>query len=247
MFDKLILAIIVLMAPFAAMGESHPSGGHAAAEAGNAGTGRTYLREILAQQDVYRAGKNAVFFRKLAKGQKPRATVVTCSDSRVHSNMWDLTPEGDMFVIRNIGNQLVTSMGSVQYGVDHLNSSLLLIIGHARCGAIAAASSDYSDLEPAIKKELDTIAIEPGKASIYSVRANVNNQVRAAVNTWRDKVASGELLVVGAVYDFANDMRKGAGKLNVININDEDDPAKLRNMEATRPAAAAAHKAPASH
>jgi len=156
--------------------------------------------------------------------------VVTCSDSRVHTNMLDKTPEGDLFMIRNIGNQLATAKGSVQYGVNHLGSSLLLFIGHSRCGAISAAGGDYSTLEDPIKKELDTINITKGSANIDGVKANVNNQVTAAMKEWAEQMKAGQLLIVGAVYDFADDMKQGGGKLNIININGETDPAKLRNM-----------------
>ena len=44
---------------------------------------------------------------------------------------------------------------------------------------------------------------------------------------------NGELLIVGAVYDFSDDMKQGAGNLNIINMNGETDPAKIRNMPAT--------------
>ncbi|MDD2914358.1 MAG: carbonic anhydrase [Gallionella sp.] len=212
---------------------------------GDAAVAQTFIKEIQSDQSAYAAAKGAAFFQELAKGQHPRATVVTCSDSRVHTNMWDKTPEGDLFMIRNIGNQISTSHGSVQYGVNHLASSLLLIVGHSKCGAIGAASGDYSTLEEPIKKELDTIKITKGGASINGVKTNVNNQVSAALKEWADKVKNNELLVVGAVYDFSDDMKQGAGKLNIININGETDPAKLRNMPA--PAAKAAHAAEHAH
>ena len=225
MFEKLIVAIAILAAPFStAVGEEHHAGDSSVAEA--------FIREIQSDQKAYAAAKGAAFFKELAKGQKPRATVVSCSDSRVHTNMWDKTPEGDLFVIRNIGNQIATSHGSVQYGVNHLGSSLLLIVGHSRCGAIGAALGDYSKLEDPIRKELDTIAIDKGGTSINGVQTNINNQVAVAMREWGEQVKGGELLIVGALYDFANDMRKGAGKLNIININGETDPAKLRNMPA---------------
>jgi carbonic anhydrase len=220
MFDKLVIAIVILMVPFSAAGEEPQAGAEAEA----------FIREILSDQKAYAAAQGTAFFKKLVKGQHPRATVVTCSDSRVHTNMWDKTPEGDLFMIRNIGNQIATSHGSVQYGVNHLGSSLLLIVGHSRCGAIAAARGDYSAMEEPLRKELDTIAVDKIGTSINGVTTNVNNQVAAAMREWGDKAKAGELLVVGAVYDFANDMRKGAGKLNIININGETDPAKLRNM-----------------
>jgi carbonic anhydrase len=234
MFKKQLAALLAAAAfvmPMAAQASDH--------HAGDAAVAQAFIKEIQTDQNAYAAAKGAAFFQELSKGQKPRATVVSCSDSRVHTNMWDKTPEGDLFMIRNIGNQLATAKGSVQYGVNHLGSSLLLIVGHSRCGAIGAASGDYSSLEEPIKKELDTINIAKGGASIDGVKANVNNQVAAALKEWAAQVKNGELLVVGAVYDFADDMKQGAGKLNVININGETDAAKLSSMPV--PAAKAAH------
>ena len=200
---------------------------------GDVAVAQAYIKEIQAEDKAYVAAHNAAFFQKLAKGQHPRATVVTCSDSRVHTNMLDKTPEGDLFMVRNIGNQLATAKGSVQYGINHLGSSLLLFIGHSSCGAIKAASGDYSTLEEPIKKELDTINISKGVANIDGVKTNVNNQVAAALKEFADKVKHGQLLVVGAVYDFADDMKQGAGNLNIINMNGETDPAKFHNMPAS--------------
>jgi carbonic anhydrase len=197
---------------------------------GDVAVAQAYIKEIQGDDKAYVAAHNAAFFQELAKGQHPRATVVTCSDSRVHTNMLDKTPEGDLFMVRNIGNQLSTAKGSVQYGVNHLGSSLLLFIGHSSCGAIKAASGDYSALEPDIKHELDTINITKGGANIEGVKTNVNNQVAAALTEFADKVKKGELLVVGAVYDFADDMKQGAGNLNITNMNGETDPAKFRTM-----------------
>lgn len=208
---------------------------------GDAAVAQAFIKEIQAEQNTYAAKKGAKFFQELAKGQKPRATVVTCSDSRVHTNMLDSTPEGDLFMIRDIGNQIATATGSVQYGVNHLGSSLVLIIGHSSCGAIKAAAlsdADKAGLEAPIQKELATI----GKVTpdIEGVKLNVNNQVKKALELFADKVKNGELLVVGGVYDFSNEMKQGDGKLNVINVNGETDAAKIK-------AALTASAAPATH
>jgi len=216
-----------------------PAFAHDEHEHGEAAVAQAIIKEIQSDDSAYIAAHNAAFFKELSKGQHPRATVVTCSDSRVHTNMLDRTPEGDLFMVRNIGNQLATSRGSVEYGVNHLASSLLIVIGHSSCGAIKAASGDYSALEPDIKKELDTISIGKGVASIDGVKANVNNQVAAALKEFADKVKSGHLIVVGAVYDFANDMKQGAGKLNIINVNGYTDAARISSaLTPTRLAAA---------
>lgn len=206
-------------------------------EHGEVAKAQAIIQEMMKDDSSYMAAHNATFFQELAKGQHPRATVVTCSDSRVHTNMLDRTPEGDLFMVRNIGNQLETAKGSVQYGVNHLASSLLIFIGHSACGAIKAASGDYSTLEAPIKKELDTINIAKGGATIDGVKTNVNNQVVAAIKEFSGKVSAGHLMVVGAVYDFSDDMKLGAGKLNIINVNGETDTAKIK--------AALTEKAPA--
>ena len=231
-----VLAAACFAAPVFAADHGH--------EHGDAAVAQAYIKEILADDATYAGAHKATFFQELAKGQKPRATVVACSDSRVHTNALDKTPEGDLFMVRDIGNQIETARGSVEYGINHLNSSLLLIIGHSKCGAIAAASGDYSKLEPAIKKELDTIKIDKGLASIDGVKANVNNQVADAMKEYADKVKAGHLLVIGAVYDFADDMKQGAGKLNVINVNGETDAAKVKAALSGKPAAS---KPAASH
>ncbi len=217
-------------------------------EHGDAAVAQAIIKEIQANDSGYVAAHNAAFFQELSKGQHPRATVVTCADSRVHTNMLDSTPEGDLFMVRNIGNQLATSKGSVEYGVNHLASSLLIIIGHSSCGAIKAASGDYAALEPDIKKELDTISIAKNGANIDGVKTNVNNQVAAALKEYGDKVKAGQLLVVGAVYDFADDMKQGAGKLNIINVNGDTDAAKISAaLTATTKVAAAGHEHAHAH
>lgn len=210
-----------------------------AAPEGDAATAQTYLRELQTEQAAYVAAHKAPFFQQLAAGQHPRATVLMCADAGVHPDMLDKTPEGDLYVVRNLGNQLATSRGSVAYGVNELGSSLLLIVGHSACDAIQLAGGDYAALDESIRKELDTLEITKGNTNLDGVKTNVNNQVAAALKLWGERVKAGQLLVIGAVYDVANAMKKGPGRLNVININGETDPAKLRNLPGGAPRAEA--------
>lgn len=211
------LVTLILASPLFAQEHDH----------GDVAIAKEVVKEIRESNSSYIAGHNPAFFKELASGQHPRTTVVACSDSRVHTNMLAKMPEGDIFIIRDIGNQFATAKGSVEYGVNHLGSSLLIFVGHSSCGAIKAASGDYSSLEPDIKKELDTIKIPKGMSNIDGVKMNVNNQVDVAIKEWDKDVKEGHLMVVGAVYDFSDDMKEGAGKLNIININGETDPAKI--------------------
>ncbi|MBI5006777.1 MAG: carbonic anhydrase [Nitrosomonadales bacterium] len=191
-----------------------------------------FLNNLKADNSVYMGTHKIEFFAALSKGQTPKATVVTCSDSRVQANMFDRSPEGELFTVRNIGNQMATAEGSVEYGVHHLHTPILLFIGHSRCGAIAAVGGNYSKESDAIRRELDTITISKDLNNIDGVRANVHNQVTGAMLKFAEEIASGRLIVIGAVMDFADDLHQGAGKLHLINMNGEMDPAKLENVSA---------------
>jgi carbonic anhydrase len=191
-----------------------------------------FLNELAFDNSVYMVTHKIEFFAGLAKGQTPKATVVTCSDSRVQANMFDHAPEGDLFTVRNIGNQMVTAEGSVEYGVHHLHTPILLFIGHSRCGAIAAVSSNYSKESTAIRRELDSIIIPKDVGNMEGVKANVHHQVGVAMLKFWEEIESGNLIVIGAVMDFADDLHQGAGKLHVINFNGEKDAVKLGNIGA---------------
>lgn len=180
-------------------------------------------------------------FSHFVDGQHPRATVVTCSDSRVHTHALDATPDGDLFMVRNIGNQIATAEGSVEYGIHHLHTPVLLIVGHSACGAIKAAAGDYSGESVPIRRELDTIQIPKGEPGMNSVKLNVHNQVRYAMDKYEEAVLTGQLTVIGAIYDFRNELKQGQGKLTVINVNGESDPARIaaldlmKNLDAPEP------------
>ncbi|MBI4808554.1 MAG: carbonic anhydrase [Nitrosomonadales bacterium] len=189
-----------------------------------------FLNGLRADNSVYMGTHKIEFFAALSKGQTPKATVVTCSDSRVQANMFDRSPEGELFTVRNIGNQMATAEGSVEYGVHHLHTPVLLFLGHSRCGAIAAVSGNYSKESDAIKRELDTITIAKDLNNIDGVRTNVHSQVTGAMLKFAEEIAAGQLTVIGAVMDFADDLHQGAGKLHLINVNGETDPAKLDNL-----------------
>lgn len=212
-----LLVAVTIFTPIAASAHEH----------GEAAIARAFIKDIQQVEDSFSSVHGATFFQELSRGQHPRATVVACSDSRVQTNMLDTRPEGDLFMVRNIGNQIATSKGSVEYGINHLGSSLLLILGHSRCGAITAANGDYSTLEADIKKELDTIKITKGGANVAGVQTNVNNQVAAAMAEYEEAVTAGHLLIIGAVYDFADDMKQGAGKINIINVNGKTEAKQI--------------------
>jgi len=197
---------------------------------------RAFLRDAFADNDTYME-HGEKFFAAFADKQTPRATVITCADSRVHSQAWDLTPENDDFTIRDIGNQVENVEGSVEYGVEHLHTPLLLVIGHTGCGAVKAAMGDITKLSDPIRKELQHLQVPPANptkaadvAWAEAVVANVNNQVAFSLKRFNHEVHEGTLTVVGAVYDFRNDLGQGAGKLVIVNVNGNADVERMASF-----------------
>ncbi|HEV8549188.1 MAG TPA: carbonic anhydrase, partial [Polyangiaceae bacterium] len=177
-------------------------------------------------------------FIKLADEQAPRATVVTCADARVQANAWDDTPENDAYTVRNLGNQIAVAHGSVEYGVEHLHTPVLLVLGHTGCEAVKAAMGKLDGLEPAIQTELSGIKLpagDPKKSERQrwadAVVANVNEQVGFAVAHFGKLLREQRVVVVGAVYDLRNDLGKGYGRLSVVNVNGNTEPKRLKAFE----------------
>ncbi|MDF3067499.1 MAG: carbonic anhydrase [Polyangiaceae bacterium] len=194
---------------------------------------RSFLADVLTDNQGYMEHGDK-FFAEFADKQTPRATVLTCADSRVHTTAWDVTPENDDFVIRNIGNQFENAQGSIEYGIEHLRTPILLVIGHTGCGAVKAAMGDMSKLSQPIQGELSHMHLPkagPGKPPetvwVEAVIANVNSQVDTALKHFAKDIQTGQLTVVGAVYDFRNDLQQGAGKLSIVNVNGNSEPERM--------------------
>lgn len=183
------------------------------------------------------------YFMRFVDGQHPRATVLTCGDSRFHVHAISHDSDNDLFVVRNIGNQLQTSVGSVEYGVRHLHTPVLLVIGHVGCGAVDAALGDYSHTSLDIQRELNglhlTMSRTPhtagAKRSTELVLGNVHSQVDAALQLFRAEVDRGELAVIGAVYDFRDELAHGEGRLLIIDVNGEKNQRSLERLLHERP------------
>lgn len=202
--------------------------GHASSAADQSKQMRVILKNIIDDNDKFVRMHKQSYFEPFMKKQSPRATVVTCVDSRVHSQALDATPDGDLFFVRNIGNQLATTEGSIEYGVEHLNTPVLLFIGHVSCGAIRTATGDYASLSAPIKREVVTIKIKKGGDLLDNVRLNVDNQIADAMRKFSPRINAKQLVVVGAVYDFSDVLHHGYGKLVITNINGETDSPKLK-------------------
>jgi len=154
---------------------------------------------------------------ELSAGQHPWATVLTCSDSRV-------TPElvfggvtlGELFVIRNAGNVLDTgALGTIEYGAEHLHAPLVVVMGHKKCGAVAAACdvvSKGTELPGSIGKMVQPILpvalhgmLKSNDFIGYTVKANAQS---GAARIYQESpivahlVDAGKVAIVSAVYDI---------------------------------------------
>src|SRR4051794_18192765 len=82
----------------------------------------------------------------LAKGQRPYATILGCSDSRVPPEWIFDAGVGELFVVRVAGNVLSPEVaGSLQYAGSHLRTPLFVVLGHEGCGAVAGALASKHD------------------------------------------------------------------------------------------------------
>lgn len=188
---------------------------------------KQFVKEIFETNGKYVETNSSYYTYDILKQQTPRATLLTCSDSRLDSKSIDNTPIGDIFIIRNIGNQISTAPGSIEFGIYHLGTPLLIIVGHTQCGAIKAGMEDFSTETSNIRKELTSLQLDLKSGISKNVVKNINNQVLAATKKFEKEVKSGKLTVLGLLSDIHNENGKGYGRLFLININNNTDEASI--------------------
>ncbi|MCI0570945.1 MAG: carbonic anhydrase [Myxococcaceae bacterium] len=125
--------------------------------------------------------------------QEPLAIILSCSDSRVPSELVFDQGMGDLFVIRVAGNIVAPSMvGSVEFAASAFGTRLVVVMGHSQCGAIQATldyvqhgkgapSDNIRDLVERCRSPVETVVSVAGpdapreRLMREAVRANVRN------------------------------------------------------------------------
>jgi len=147
--------------------------------------------------------------------QKPFATVLGCSDSRVAPELLFDQGFGELFVVRVAGNIVDPNVvGSIQYAVEHLDNKLIVVLGHQNCGAVTAALAppdQTKDEPPELRKLLDQIrpaidSVDRKQERKQRVAAAVEANARASVKQLLEVPSIAKAMkekhvkVVGAVY-----------------------------------------------
>ncbi|MDA0266862.1 MAG: carbonic anhydrase [Cyanobacteria bacterium] len=149
--------------------------------------------------------------RAISKGQHPFAVILGCADSRVPPEIIFDQGLGDLFVIRVAGNILDDAiLGSIEYAVEELGTPLVLVLGHERCGVVAATVKHaavlghISTLVNAIQPAVNQAKPRPGDLLDNAVKANIEMvvaQLKASMPV-SEFVQQNRLNVVGAQYNL---------------------------------------------
>jgi len=154
---------------------------------------------------------------EVAMGQHPFVTVLTCADSRLPVERIFDQGVGDVFVVRVAGNVAGGSeVGTIEYGVGHLKTPVLVVMGHTKCGAVAAAAANadvhgkLAELVNRVKPGVERARRQnPGAAEADVVAAAIKENIWQTVfdvmkdsEEIRTAVAAGHVRVVGAICDI---------------------------------------------
>ncbi len=207
-----------------ASGLALSSQAHAARAAGASPslTPQQALAKLVEGNDLFLADKLPPLPRnrkrrlEIAKTQTPFAVLVSCSDSRVPPEALFGQGLGDLFIVRVAGNTVSQEgLGSIEYAIAELGVPLVVVMGHERCGAVAAAVSVVKDgtgfpgaignmVQPILPAAISARS-DKGDWLDNAVRRNVVNVVeklKISGKLIEDPIAAGKLMIVGARYDL---------------------------------------------
>ncbi len=188
------------------------------------------------------------------QGNHAYATVIACSDSRVPVERLFDAGVMDIFVIRVAGNVCdVDEVGSIEYGIAHVNTPVFVVLGHTQCGAVTAVTHAVhgtghalernipplvDNIEPAVRRAMaDHPGIQGDAIIPYAIEENVwqgMEDLFLQSPAVRNAVESGKVKVVGAIYDVGTGTIKWLPehKVGQILSSVESNPQRAMNAMA---------------
>lgn len=163
--------------------------------------------------------QHRAFFERLESGQRPHTLFLTCSDSRIDPTLLTDSRPGELFIVRNIANivppyrrteEYVSTTAAIEYALESLRVSSIVVCGHSDCGGCAALTGDPSALDamPHTRRWLELARSadfpRPGMNPREVERENV---VRQLARLWsypgvRERVEAGDLELHGWFYSI---------------------------------------------
>jgi carbonic anhydrase len=152
---------------------------------------------------------------EFASNPRPFAVVLGCSDARVPVEViFDQAP-GTLFVVRVAGNFInVDNLATIEFGVEVLKASAVLVLGHSCCGAVSAALAKEVDgtnqpghipeIINALLPSVQAVRSSPGSRLDNAIAHNVARQVKAIMAESKiisNAVDGGDIEVIGGIYD----------------------------------------------
>ncbi|MDD2995657.1 MAG: carbonic anhydrase [Bacteroidia bacterium] len=179
-------------------------------------------------------------FGKIGRSQDPHTLFIGCSDSRVVPNLITKTQPGELFMVRNIANivpmyreseEFLSTTSAIEYAVQVLNVSTIIVCGHSNCGGCNALFADEStlkhiphtrkwlELSKAVREKLTRLHIaDPDVREWMSEQLNVVEQMRHLLTYpyIAERYRNGDLKILGwyyiietgEVFDYQSDIRR---------------------------------------
>lgn len=169
-------------------------------------------------------------FAALAFGQKPDTMLIACSDSRVAVNVFASTDPGDLFVVRNVGNMIAPSntagishndlseVAALEFAVEVLKVSSIIVCGHSECGAILALMNGRGNVQsPHLRDWIANAedALDPSKFTFHAAKPFAAQNLVSQKNVLlqlehlrsypfvQKRIADGSLRLYGWWFDIA--------------------------------------------
>ena len=210
-----LLALAVFVNPFLLRAQDHPQPHGAPAAPISA---EALWKDLMDGNQRFMHGANheldhVLQRERLAKGQQPKVAVLACADSRVAPEILFDKGLGELFVVRAAGNSAdPLGIGSLEYAVEHLGTSVIVVLGHQSCGAVAAACSGGKMPSPNLEA-----VVRPILSSCPAAKTSAGNNLDLAVRDHarqtgadllkqsellRHAVAEGKLTIIDAYYQL---------------------------------------------